>query len=60
MNLDELIEALQDLKSTGKAVNKLPVEFHRRKKDNKSIDKVKVYADNTKGGLDRIELISFD
>lgn len=60
MTLDELIEALQDLKNSGKAVDKLPVEFYRPRKENKSIDRVKVYADNTNGGLDRIELISLD
>lgn len=58
MNLNELIEALTELKESGKAVEKLPVVFYRRRKQNKSIDRIKVYSDNSDGKWDRIELIS--
>lgn len=59
MNLDELIEALIDLKQSGKAVDKLPVQF-RSRKGNISIDRVKVYADSNNSLLNHIELISLD
>ena len=60
MTLNELIEALQDLKQSGKEVGRLPVEFYRRKKDNKSIDSIKVYSGGNSIHSDRarIELIS--
>lgn len=54
MNLDELIEALQDLKQSGKEIGKLPVEFYRRKKTNKSVDQIKFGT--SMGCLNRIEL----
>ena len=61
MNLNELIQQLQDLKESGKEIGRLPVEFRRLKKTNKSIDRVKVYADASQNaGRDRIELISLD
>ena len=58
MTLDELIEALQDLKKSGKQIGKSPVEFLRRKKPNKSVDSVRVKTDYHTDGEYRIELIS--
>ena len=45
MNLDELIQALQDLKESGKCINKLNVYFEGKNKF-KSIDIVKAYTGN--------------
>lgn len=60
MTLDELIEALQDLKKSGKEIGRLPVEFYRREKKNKTIDRVKSYSGGNNPYLERgrIELIS--
>jgi len=57
MTLDELIQQLTELKESGKEIGRLPVEYHKRRKSNKSIDRVKVYADSGTGSTDRIELI---
>lgn len=58
MNLDELIQILTDIKESGKAVDKLPIVYKRFKKGNKSIDRIKVYADSVDNKWNRIELIS--
>ena len=58
MNLNELIQALTELKEQGKVVDKLPVRFFRRMKKNKSIDRVNIYIDSSGKGIDCIELIS--
>ena len=57
MTLDELIQQLTELKESGKEIGRLPVEFRKRRKSNRSIDKIKVYADSGSGPTDRIELI---
>jgi len=57
MTLDELIQQLTELKESGKEIGRLPVEFRKSRKSNRSIDKIKVYADSGSGSTDRIELI---
>jgi hypothetical protein len=60
MNLDELIQALIDLKESGKAIDKLPVVFITKKGNHKSIDRIKVKADQVSCNKNYISLITLD
>lgn len=55
MNLDELIEALQDLKKSGKAIDKLPCFFVTRRRD-RQINQVKIKPQAVGGTTLQIEL----
>jgi len=55
MNLDELIQALTELKESGKAVDKLPVYFVTRRRD-REINLVSIKPHTLGGTTLQVEL----